>query len=105
MLAVAASDLLRLLECGNSGGFHEPNARHVGHCTSFLVGRVGWSTDSDLNITPFANLSRMPFKLGDAEDARHAHISLNNSVDIFVQQDAVGRYLHEEAIYCVRSGR
>jgi hypothetical protein len=83
MLAVAASDLLPLLECQNSGGF----------------------TDPDLNITPlFAKISRVPFRLDDVEDARYGHILLNNSVDIRVRQDAAGQYLDEEGHLLRRIG-
>jgi hypothetical protein len=51
------------------------------------------TTDSDLNITPlFVNVSRVPFRLDAAEDARYGHIHYN-AVDIRVRQDAAGRYL------------
>ena len=50
------------------------------------------------------NLSRVPFRLDDAEDVRYGHILLNNTVDIPVRQDAAGRYLDEDGHLLRRIG-
>jgi hypothetical protein len=63
------------------------------------------TTGSDLNIiSPFVNLSRVPFRLDDAEDARHGYMFLNNRVDIRVRRDAAARYLDEESHLLRRNG-
>ena len=61
--------------------------------------------NSDLNITSlFAKISRTLFRLDDAEDARHGHILLINSVDNRVRQDATERYIDEEGHLLRRIG-
>ena len=75
MLAVAASDLLLLLERRDSGGFHEVHVHDGGRLQymSLLI--------SPPYHCPFVYLSRMIFRLDDAEDALYSLILSDIFID------------------------